>query len=70
MAAHRPPTSPPGAGFSFAVRELKEAQRAQHARTQSAAAAHPAADKACGFDPYNSSGSFDRRKNWERVRKR
>jgi hypothetical protein len=23
-----------------------------------------------GNDPYNSSGSFDRRKNWERVRKR
>jgi hypothetical protein len=23
-----------------------------------------------GKDPYNSSGSFDRRKNWERVRKR
>jgi hypothetical protein len=23
-----------------------------------------------GNDPYNSSGSFDRSKNWERVRKR
>ncbi len=24
----------------------------------------------CGNDPYNTSGSFDRSKNWARVRKR
>ena len=27
-------------------------------------------DAGGGFDPYNTSGSFDRRKNWERVGKR
>ena len=29
-----------------------------------------ARDAGGGFDPYNSSGSFDRKKNWERVGKR
>ncbi len=29
-----------------------------------------AASEARGFDPYNSSGSFDRKKHWERVGKR
>ena len=28
------------------------------------------ADEARGFDPYNTSGSFDRKKHWERVGKR
>lgn len=27
-------------------------------------------DAGGGFDPYNSSGGFDRRKNWERVGRR
>ena len=29
-----------------------------------------AANEARGFDPYNTSGSFDRKKHWERVGKR
>lgn len=29
-----------------------------------------AADEARGSDPYNTSGSFDRKKHWERVGKR
>ncbi len=29
-----------------------------------------AANEARGFDPYNTSGSFDRRKHWARVGKR
>jgi hypothetical protein len=29
-----------------------------------------AADEALGSDPYNTSGSFDRKKHWERVGKR
>ena len=33
---------------------------------------HPSEPRrgAGGNDPYNTSGSFDRSKNWERVRKR
>jgi len=29
-----------------------------------------AVDKDMGSDPYNTSGSFDRKKNWTRVSKR
>ncbi|HEY2781057.1 MAG TPA: hypothetical protein VGI90_09775 [Steroidobacteraceae bacterium] len=54
--------------FSFAVREL---QQAKAARTL---ALDPAPKrpsyKEQGSDPYNSSGSFDRTKNWARVGKR
>ena len=61
--------------FSFGVRELREAKAAAPA----AATAKPIAldegtakkvDKNLGFDPYNTSGSFDRKKNWVRVGKR
>lgn len=59
--------------FSFGTRELREARRA----AQPLALAEPAAPRkvapngaGAGFDPYNTSGSFDRRKHWERVGKR
>jgi hypothetical protein len=57
--------------FSFGIRELREAQRARlltPAQTPSTAPASSGANE--GFDPYNTSGSFDRRKHWERVGKR
>jgi hypothetical protein len=57
--------------FSFGTRELREARRAQGltlADPQPKAAAGPGSSS--GFDPYNTSGSFDRRKHWERVGKR
>jgi len=55
--------------FSFATRELREARRA--AATAAEEARKPRnADAGGGFDPYNTSGSFDRRKHWERVGKR
>jgi hypothetical protein len=56
--------------FTFGTRELREAQRARPlalAEPPPKAAASPAA---AGFDPYNTSGTFDRRKHWERVGKR
>jgi len=34
------------------------------------AEAPPKANEARGVDPYNTSGSFDRKKHWERVGKR
>jgi hypothetical protein len=63
--------------FSFGTRELREAQK-QQAQKQDEIPAAPAIDAAApnprdpggGFDPYNSSGGFDRRKNWARVGKR
>jgi hypothetical protein len=58
-------------GFSFGVREL---QRAAQAEPLSLKVVEPAKPKAVnlnqGSDPYNSSGSFDRKKNWTRVGKR
>jgi hypothetical protein len=56
---------------------MREAQQAQSTRGASAkllgvaGQQQPkAANEARGFDPYNSSGSFDRRKHWVRVGKR
>ena len=54
--------------FSFGVRELRQANLAQELRVD--AAPPRAANEKRGFDPYNTSGSFDRKKNWMRVGKR
>ena len=60
----------PDPKFSFGTRELREARRAEP-RTVEEPSLEPNNDDAGGgFDPYNSSGSFDRRKHWERVPKR
>jgi hypothetical protein len=49
-------------------RELRPA-KATH--TLSVNVAQPkAAERSSGVDPYNTSGSFDRKKNWARVGKR
>jgi hypothetical protein len=54
--------------FSFAVAELRQARVAQ------TLALDPGPKKVSykeqGSDPYNSSGSFDRTKNWTRVGRR
>lgn len=54
--------------FTFAVRELRQA------RTARVLALDPGLKKPSykeqGSDPYNTSGSFDRTKNWTRVGKR
>jgi hypothetical protein len=57
--------------YSFGTRELREAQRAERLTLAEAPnkAPKPVAASA-GFDPYNTSGSFDRRKHWERVGRR
>jgi hypothetical protein len=54
--------------FSFGVRELREAKKGQQLAV--VAAPPKAAAKDTGGDPYNTSGSFDRKKNWMRVGKR
>lgn len=54
--------------FSFAVLELRQASAAQ------SLALDPGPKKVSykeqGSDPYNSSGSFDRKKNWTKIGKR
>lgn len=54
--------------FSFGVRELQRTTVASELSVD--AAPLKAANDKRGFDPYNTSGSFDRKKNWTRVGKR
>jgi hypothetical protein len=54
--------------FSYGVRELRQANAAQKLSVE--IAPPKAANEKRGFDPYNTSGSFDRKKNWARVGKR
>ena len=54
--------------FSFGVRELRQANAAEKLSVNFAPL--KAANEKRGFDPYNTSGSFDRKKNWSRVGKR
>ena len=56
--------------FSFATRELREARRAEALTVEKTSREPKNSGAGGGFDPYNSSGSFDRRKHWERVGKR
>ena len=54
--------------FSFGVRELRDAKTAQGLTFISPKPKQ--AKDMLGVDPYNTSGSFDRKKNWTRVGKR
>lgn len=59
--------------FSFGVRELAHAQaRAADARHPPLKPSPPKDSKPApgGFDPYNSTGGFDRKNAWNRIRKR
>jgi hypothetical protein len=58
----------PESTFSYGVRELRQARTASQLSV--AQASHKTANGQCGSDPYNTSGSFDRKKNWARVGKR
>ena len=60
--------SDPESTFSYGVRELRQAKTAPHLSV--APAPIKAANEQRGFDPYNTSGSFDRKKNWAKVGKR
>ena len=56
------------AAFSLGTRELRQAA---HKRSlELATAPHKTETVNQGSDPYNTSGSFDRKKNWARVGKR
>lgn len=51
--------------FSFGVRELAQVAEVSFAETPLALVAENK-----GFDPYNSTGRFDRHDAWSRTRKR
>ena len=56
--------------FSFGTRELRQAQREKSTVPAIDPDVPNPRDAGGGFDPYNSSGGFDRRKNWARIGKR
>jgi hypothetical protein len=68
MASDHKTGNDPEANFSFGVRELRQANTAQKLSVD--VAPLKAANENRGFDPYDTSGSFDRKKNWMRVGKR
>jgi hypothetical protein len=58
----------PESAFSYGEQELRQANVPQGLSMDSERP--KAANEKRGFDPYNTSGSFDRKKNWARVGKR
>ncbi len=68
MSSNHKSGDDPDANFSFGVRELRQAKTAQ-SLSLSVAPQKASIDKQ-GCDPYNTSGSFDRKKNWARIGKR
>ena len=54
--------------FSFGVREMRDANAAAEVRLE--IVPFKPANENRGFDPYNSSGKFDRKNNWMRVGRR
>jgi hypothetical protein len=68
MASDHKAGNDPDSNFSFGVRELRQATLAQELSVDDVPL--KAANENRGFDPYNTSGSFDRKKNWTRVGKR
>jgi hypothetical protein len=72
MADHDKTRNQPESAFSFAVSELR-AKRTRDAAAEVfgvEAASLKVVNEKRGFDPYNTSGSFDRKNNWSRIGKR
>lgn len=62
------------AKFTFAVRELRSSKqgewralRTKHAPTAVGSDELAAVEEDRGFDPYNSTGSFDQNRAWARI---
>ncbi len=79
MSTSQQTTNDESPEFTFGVRELRDAeekQRPQSSARQPAPRSHARSKPATsgresyGTDPYNTSGSFDRSRNWMRVGKR
>ncbi len=68
MASDDKSTNNRDAKFSLGTRELRQAELKRDLALATAPHKPEAANQ--GSDPYNTSGSFDRKKNWARVGKR
>ena len=53
--------------FSYGLKELREAEKTRNLSLGTPTAIRP---ENAGSDPYNTSGSFDRKKHWTRVGRR
>jgi hypothetical protein len=69
MASDHKTPDDPESTFSFGVREIKHAATAKDLSLVDTSRLK-AANENRGVDPYNTSGSFDRKRNWTRVGKR
>jgi hypothetical protein len=70
MANHHDLRNDPESIFSFGVRELREAKKIDQGANLSLVEPVKGSGRSRGFDPYNTSGGFDRTQHWTRVRKR
>jgi hypothetical protein len=70
MASDHKTRKDPDSAFSFGVRELREAKIERELGLSVNTAPLKAASEQRGSDPYNTTGSFDRKKHWTRVGKR
>ena len=68
MTSDRKAENDPESTFSFGARELRQANAARELKVDDAPI--KATNGKRGFDPYNTTGGFDRTKNWSRVSKR
>ncbi len=68
MTSDRKTGNDAGLDFSFGVREMRQAKVLPELSVTDAP--FKSANEKRGFDPYNTSGSFDRKKQWARVGKR
>lgn len=68
MASGDETRNDPESTFTYAVCELRQASRAK--RPGADTARLKATNEHRGFDPYNTSGTFDHRRNWMRIGKR
>ena len=70
MASHEKSRNEPESTFSFAVGELGRAAPAQKPAVDPVPPPPKAVEEDRGVDPYNTSGSFERKNHWTRVGKR
>ena len=68
MTSDRKARNDPESTFSFGVRELRQANVERELKVDDAPI--KAANEKRSFDPYNTTGSFDRTKNWTKIGKR
>ncbi len=61
--------APQNADFSFGLQELRATRRAREKPPVGGAEPQSRVTDR-GFDPYNTSGSFDRKTHWTRVGRR